>query len=126
MPLAPRATPLSFVLTADIDLAKAFYAGVLGLPMLGEDDFAVTFDLGGGARLRLTPVPAHAAGHHTVLGWAVPDIRRAMVELAARGVEFTIYQGFGQDESGVWSHGDTHVCWFRDPDGNVLSLTQFG
>ena len=126
MPLAPRATPVSFVLATDIDRSRGFYADVLGLPVLGEDDFAVTFDLGGGARLRLTPLPGHKAGAHTVLGWAVRDICAAMAELAARGVAFTIYPGFGQDDSGVWSHGDTHVCWFADPDGNVLSLTQFG
>ena len=91
------AAPVSFVLTANRATAKPFYAGALGLRMLAEDDFAVTFALGSGATMRLTDLPDHKALGHTVLGWAVPDIGAAVAELRARGVTFKVYDGFGQD-----------------------------
>ena len=121
------ANPVVFILTADRTRAKPFYAGALGLPILSEDDFAVTFDLGSGATIRLTDLPGHNAAEHTVLGWSVPDIRSSVAELKAKGVTFRIYEGFGQDADGVWSPpgGGARVAWFTDPDGNVLSLTQF-
>lgn len=127
MPI-PSAKPISFILTADRTRAKPFYAGALGLPIVGEDDFAVTFDLGSGPTIRLTDLPGHTPGEHTVLGWGVPDIHAAVAEFKARGVTFRIYEGFGQDEHGVWSApgGGARVAWFTDPDGNVLSLTQLG
>jgi catechol 2,3-dioxygenase-like lactoylglutathione lyase family enzyme len=122
------ADPVCFILTADRTRAKPFYAGALGLPILDEDDFAVTLDLGGGSVIRLTDLPEHVAAEHTVLGWSVTDIRAAVAELRAKGVTFRIYEGFGQDADGIWSPpgGGAQVAWFTDPDGNVLSLTQFG
>lgn len=128
MSLPGASTPLSFILTADRIRAKPFYAGVLGLKIIAEDPFAVTFDLGGGAAMRLTDLPGHEARDHTVQGWSVPDIRAAAADLKAKGVTFRIYEGFGQDEEGIWAApgGGVQVAWFTDPDGNVLSLTQFG
>ncbi len=122
-----NAKPVSFILTASRTRAKPFYAGALGLPILSEDDFAVTLDLGAGMTIRLTDLPGHKAADHTVLGWGVPDIQAAVAELKAKGVTFRIYDGFGQDADGVWTPpgGGARVAWFTDPDGNVLSLTQF-
>jgi predicted enzyme related to lactoylglutathione lyase len=119
--------PVSFVLTADRSRSKPFYAGALGLPILAEDDYAVTLGLAGGATLRLTDLPGHSGASHTVLGWAVADIRSAVAELRGKGITFTVYEGFGQDAEGIWSPpgGGPRVAWFTDPDGNVLSLTQF-
>jgi len=128
MRLLADAAPVSFILTADRARAKPFYAGALGLAIIAEDDFSVTFALAGGARLRLTDLPGHEAGEQTVLGWNVPDIAAAAAELRSRGITLRTYQGFGQDDSGIWTtpDGATKVAWFTDPDGNVLSLTQFG
>lgn len=126
MTIISAASPVSFILTADRARAKPFYVGVLGLPIVGEDDFAVTLGLGGGGIVRLTDLPGHEAQAHTVLGWNVPDIRAAVAELKAKGITFRIYEGFGQDADGIWSPpgGGAFVAWFTDPDGNVLSLTQ--
>ncbi len=88
--------------------------------------FAAVFDLNG-TMLRISTVETHQAGPSTVLGWDVPDIATAARALAAKGVTFNIYDGFGQDELGIWTApgADARVAWFKDPDGNVLSLTQF-
>ena len=128
MSLPANSPPLVFVLTADRAKAKPFYADVLGLRLLGEDDHAATFDIGNRTPMRLTDVPGHVGAPHTVLGWHVADIRAAMAALRAKGVEFKIYEGFGQDPEGVWSSpdGGAKIAWFTDPDGNGLSLTQFG
>lgn len=128
MSIPPNSAPLAFVLTANRAKSKPFYAHVLGLRVLGEDDHAVTFDLGNRTPLRLTQVMGHRGSGHSVLGWHVADLHGAMQALKAKGVTFKIYDGMGQDEQGVWASpdGGAKLAWFTDPDGNVLSLTQFG
>lgn len=128
MPLPIDAPPVCFIHTADIARTRPFYEHVLGLKLLGVDDHAVTFDLGNRTPMRLTIVPGHKASGHTVVGWHVRDIRAAMASLRESGVEFQIFDGFGQDADGVWQApgGGAKIAWFADPEGNGLSLTQFG
>ena len=73
-------------------------------------------------------MPGHTGSGHTVLGWHVSDIRCAVRDLVAKGVTFQLFDGFGQDADAIWSSpdGGAKVAWFTDPDGNGLSLTQFG
>lgn len=128
MSLPAAAAPLCFVITADRSRSKPFYANVLGLRVMGEDDHAVTFDLGNRTPMRLTTVEGYQSAGHTVLGWHVADIAAAVKALKAKGVQFKVYEGFGQDAEGIWRApgGGSAVAWFPDPDGNLLSLTQFG
>lgn len=128
MSLPTTAQPVVFVLTTNRAKAVPFYRDVLGLRLMGEDNHAATFDLGNRTPLRLTDVADHRASGHTVAGWHVQDLRAAMAALRGKGVEFQIYEGFGQDADGVWASpdGGAKIAWFRDPDGNGLSLTQIG
>ncbi|HVV93285.1 MAG TPA: hypothetical protein VHD15_07695 [Hyphomicrobiales bacterium] len=116
---------MSFIVARDREAARAFYGGVLGLPTAGEDEFALVYDMNG-TMLRISTVQDFAAQPHTVLGWEVPDIVAAVTALKARGVAFTVYDGMGQDELGIWTPpGSTaRIAWFLDPAGNNLSLTQ--
>ena len=116
---------VAFVGAADLDRARAFYEGVLGLPVTEWTDFACVFD-SGGTMLRVTAVPAVAQPGYTVLGWRVPDITAVVRELTGRGVTVLHFDGMQQDEDGIWTTpGGDRVAWFADPDGNTLSLTQF-
>lgn len=117
--------PITFLLVPERDAARAFYTDKLGLTAVSEDDFALVYDLGG-TMLRVSFVPDYAAHAHTVLGWRVDGIEAMVDALKARGVEFLIYDGFGQDERGIWSApgGGAKIAWFNDPFGNNLSLTQ--
>lgn len=126
MGLSSSAKAITFILTRDRPAAISFYRDVLGFRLVSEDMFAAVFDLNG-TMLRISTVETHQAGPSTVLGWDVPDIEEAARALKAKGVAFNIYDGFGQDELGVWTSpaADARVAWFKDPDGNVLSLTQF-
>ena len=119
------AKPMTFIVTRDRERSKEFYGGTLGFKLAYEDDFAAVFDLNG-IMLRISTVADHVAQHHTVLGWEVPDIAEAAKALRERGIAFKIYEGFGQDDLGIWSSpgGASKVAWFDDPDGNVLSLAQ--
>lgn len=128
MSIPANAAPVTFVITANRAAAKPFYADVLGLRVLGEDDHAVTFDAGNRTPLRLTTMPGYQSAGHTVLGWHVADLPAVMAALKAKGVAFKTYEGMGQDANGVWTSpdGGANLAWFTDPDGNVLSLTQFG
>jgi catechol 2,3-dioxygenase-like lactoylglutathione lyase family enzyme len=119
--------PVCFILTADMAAARGFYSDTLGLAETAEDPFAITYDLAG-TMLRLTQVEDHKAGPHTVLGWMVHDIDKVVDALAAKGVPCAIYDGFGQDERGIWTDpgSGTRIAWFHDPEGNNLSITQFG
>ena len=116
---------MTFIVTGDRARAKRFYGETLGFKQISEDDFAVVFDLNG-TMLRISTVSDHKPPAHTVLGWRVPDIEIAVRSLRAKGVTFTIYPGFGQDELGIWTApgSNNKVAWFPDPDGNNLSLAQ--
>ena len=122
-PAAAKAA--TFIITRDRAVAKKFYGETLGFKQVGEDDFAVVFDLNG-TKLRISTVKDHKPQMHTVLGWEVPDIVAAVKTLKAKGVKFNVYEGFEQDELGIWTPpGSTNkIAWFLDPDGNNLSLAQ--
>lgn len=128
MSLPTAAAPVCFILTADRAKSKPFYADVLGLRLLGEDAHAITFDLGNRTPMRLSDVPGHRGSGHPVVGWNVANIVETVRQLAAKGVKFEVYEGYGQDADGIWHSpdGGAKVAWFTDPDGNLLSLTQFG
>ncbi len=116
---------IAFASTTDLGRARPFYAGVLGLRLVEENTYACVFDAHG-TMLRITAVGEVAHPGYTVLGWRVDDIDDAVTQLALHGVTCTRYDGLEQDSHGVWStpNGD-RIAWFTDPDGNVLSLTQF-
>jgi catechol 2,3-dioxygenase-like lactoylglutathione lyase family enzyme len=118
-------TPIvAFVATTMPERAREFYANILGLQLISEDGFALMFNAGG-TRLRVAIVKELQPAGYTVLGWIVPDIRRSIQDLMKLGVEFRRYQGFGQDDLGIWtSPSGARVAWFGDPDGNTLSLTE--
>lgn len=122
-----KAAPVCFVLTADLARARRFYTDTLGLAETGEDPYAISYDLAG-TLLRLTAVEGHTASPHTVLGWQVDDIAATVDALAEKGVTCAVYEGFGQDARGIWTDpaSGTRIAWFFDPDGNNLSVTQFG
>jgi predicted enzyme related to lactoylglutathione lyase len=114
----------AFVPTTNSTRAKAFYKGVLGLTLLSEDNYALEFDANG-TLLRVTIVQEFSPQSFTVLGWNVPNIKEVIESLNKHGIKCNKYDFLEQDESGVWlSPGGSKVAWFRDPDGNVLSLTE--
>jgi catechol 2,3-dioxygenase-like lactoylglutathione lyase family enzyme len=122
-----RAAKLTaFAATAQPARARAFYEEVLGLPLLSEDRFALAFDAKG-VQLRVQKVEQFQPQPFTVLGWEVGSIRGAMDGLSRAGVVFERYAFLEQDEAGVWTApGGTKVAWFKDPDGNLLSLAESG
>jgi catechol 2,3-dioxygenase-like lactoylglutathione lyase family enzyme len=125
---------VAFAAVRDRDAARKFYRDTLGLRLMGEDQFAMVFDANG-TMLRISPVPDWTPPQFTVLGWEVADIVAAVKELRDAGVEFQRYPWMkGQDEMGIWTspsgadvaavHAGARVAWFKDPDGNVLSVSQ--
>ena len=115
---------VGFVGSTDLGRSRAFYEERLGLSLVSTGELACVFDCTG-TELRVTLVDSAAAAPYTVLGWNVPDIAGAVRDLAGRGVEFVRYPALQQDALGIWSApSGARVAWFRDPDGNTLSLTQ--
>ena len=116
---------VAFVPTKDTEKARAFYEGVLGLRFVKDDGFALVLDANGimvrVAKAQFTPAP------FTILGWQVSDIKKVVTGLQGKGVQFERFGFFEQDELGIWTAptGDM-VAWFKDPDGNVLSVSQHG
>ena len=116
---------MAFVATRDPNRAKKFYRDALGLPLISEDEFALVFDALG-TMLRVTRVQELAAAKYTVLGWHVRDIVQTAKDLQKANVTLQRYPGMQQDEVGIWtSPSGARVAWFKDPDGNTLSITQF-
>jgi catechol 2,3-dioxygenase-like lactoylglutathione lyase family enzyme len=116
---------IAFAATTDLAKARAFYEATLGLPVVDENAYACVFDAHG-TMLRITAVAEVAQPGYTVLGWRVTDISETVAHLESLDVVFARYDGIEQDAQGVWTtpNGD-RIAWFTDPDGNVLSLTEF-
>jgi catechol 2,3-dioxygenase-like lactoylglutathione lyase family enzyme len=114
---------VAFVPTKDTEKARAFYEGVLGLRFVKDDGFAMVMDANGimvrVAKAQFTPAP------FTILGWQVPEIEKMVEGLQAKGVRFERFGFFEQDALGIWTAptGDK-VAWFKDSDGNILSVSQ--
>ena len=116
---------VALVGVADLNRARDFYGGVLGLPVTDESPFAMVAD-SNGTMLRLTAVKTAVPAPYSVVAWKVGDIAAAVDELGRRGVPFVRYDSLVQDDRGVWTAPDgTKVAWFLDPDGNNLSVVQF-
>ncbi len=117
-------TPISFIATAKAVESRHFYEAVLNLKCISEDAFALVFDLGH-TTLRIQKVETVAEVNYTVLGWEVSDIRKSIESLSDNGVRFEKFSQLQQDDLGVWhSPSGALVAWFKDPDGNSLSLTE--
>jgi catechol 2,3-dioxygenase-like lactoylglutathione lyase family enzyme len=115
----------TLVWTADRARAQVFYSERLGLKPKGESLGALVYDVGGGD-LRISPVPSTEPSTHTVLGFAVEDIDGIVGQFEKRGLKAERFPNLQHDERGVFQAPDgTKVIWFRDPDGNLLSVVQY-
>ena len=116
---------IAIVMTSDGERAKRFYGETLGLRFVGDDGFAVIFDANG-VTLRVSTMEGFQPAAYGVLGWKVDDIAATAKALEAAGVPMERYPFFEQDELGIWTApgGVAKVAFFKDPDGNVLSITQ--
>jgi catechol 2,3-dioxygenase-like lactoylglutathione lyase family enzyme len=115
---------VAFVPTSDYARARAFFEGKLGLRFVSQDDFALVLDANG-LMLRVTKVRNHQPAEFTILGWEVKGIEEKVAALTKAGVSFERFGFLQQDAHGVWTApGGDKVAWFKDPDGNVLSLSE--
>ncbi len=115
---------IGFLVTQDYDAARAFYEGKLGFEFVSLDQFALAMKIGG-HQVRIVKIPNFTAARNTVLGWEVASIETAVDWLNSRGVATEKYPFVQDQERGIWSApGGAKVAWFKDPDGNVLSVSQ--
>ena len=118
---------VAFVPCLQPERVRPFYEETLGLRFVSQDTFAVVFEANGVMVrvVNVTGVPGHKPAPFTILGWLVTDIEDTVRALVGRGVEFQRYPGMEQDLLGIWSSpSGARVAWFKDPEGNVLSVTE--
>jgi len=115
---------VGFLLTKDYDKARAFFEGALGFQFVSVDQYALVMNAGG-TMIRIAKAQDFTPARNTVLGWEVQDIEAIVTWLKNRGVTFEKYPFVQDHELGIWTTptGDK-VAWFKDPDGNVLSVSQ--
>jgi catechol 2,3-dioxygenase-like lactoylglutathione lyase family enzyme len=115
---------IAFIPTRDAARARTFYEETLGLRFVSDDSFAIVMDANG-TMLRIARAGDYTPAPFTILGWQVDDIEAVVAQMAAKGVQFSLYPFLDQAASGIWSApGGAKVAWFLDPDGNTLSLSQ--
>jgi catechol 2,3-dioxygenase-like lactoylglutathione lyase family enzyme len=107
----------------DLDKARQFYGETLGLKTSTEYGL-MTLHLAGDRPTLVYPKPDHTPADYTILNFPVEDIDEAVDELGKRGVQLERYDGFGQDEKGIFREEGPYIAWFKDPAGNVLSVLQ--
>jgi catechol 2,3-dioxygenase-like lactoylglutathione lyase family enzyme len=105
----------------DVQKAREFYEGTLGLKVTEEND-ALTLHIAGDRPTFVYPRPDHTPAEYTILNFPVDDVEQAVDELTARGVQFEHYEGFEQDDKGIFRGDGPLIAWFKDPAGNVLSV----
>ncbi len=114
----------AMVATARPDDAATFYRDVLGLRLVEDTPFAIVFDAGG-RMFRVTKVQSFVPQPFSLLAWGVTGIDSVVMDLAVKGVTFERYEGLPQDNNGIWdAPGGARVAWFKDPDGNLLSVVE--
>ena len=117
--------PIIFLATTNSDRSRAFFEKLPGLKFVADEPYALVFQTGASI-LRISKVELVEAPPYTVLGWSVADIRAAIGALRKTGVTFERFGGMDQDSEGIWkSPSGALIAWFRDPEGHVLSLTQY-
>jgi catechol 2,3-dioxygenase-like lactoylglutathione lyase family enzyme len=107
----------------DIQKAKQFYGETLGL-RVSEQNGMLTLHIAGDRDTLVYPKEDHTPATFTILNFPVDDVDRTVEELTERGVRFERYEGFDQDEKGVFRGGGPLIAWFKDPAGNILSVIQ--
>jgi len=105
----------------DVSTAREFYEKTLGMTV-AEQNGMLQLTVAGGAQVLVYPKPNHEPASFTVLNFPVPDVDAAVDQLSSRGVSFLRYDGFDQDDKGVFRGGGPLIAWFTDPAGNVLSV----
>lgn len=115
---------VGFVPTKDYERARTFYAGKLGFDFVSLDQFALVVRVGG-HMIRIVKLPEFTPLQATILGWEVNDIAAVARWLQDRGVATEKFPFVQDRELGIWTapSGD-RVAWFKDPDGNILSVSQ--
>lgn len=123
------AAVIAFVPSRSPRKSRSFFEDTLGLEFVGEDAFAHVFDANG-VMVRVvdvSTVDSFAPASFTILGWGVDNIVKTVKALKKKGVTFDRYPGMDQDDLGVWtSPSGAKIAWFKDPDGNVLSVGEMG
>ena len=118
---------IAFVPTRDPAKARNFYEKILGLIFISEDPFALVFNAHG-TTLRIanvSEVSAFRPAPFTIVGWQVTNVSDTAGDLFKKGIRFERFPEMNQDTQGVWeSPSGARVAWFKDPDGNILSITQ--
>ena len=118
---------IAFVPTRDPARAQQFYESTLGLNFISADPFALVFNAHG-TTLRVADVSKvkdFRAAPFTIVGWQVTNVSDSVGDLEKKGVRFERFPGMDQDAQGIWqSPSGAKVAWFKDPDGNILSITQ--
>jgi catechol 2,3-dioxygenase-like lactoylglutathione lyase family enzyme len=114
---------VGFLTTTDYEKARAFYEDKLGFEFVSLDQFALALRAGKNM-IRITKAETFQPAQGTVLGWEVDDVKAVVLWLSSRGVLTEKYGFVPDQELGIWTvpSGD-QVAWFKDPDGNVLSLS---
>jgi catechol 2,3-dioxygenase-like lactoylglutathione lyase family enzyme len=107
----------------DVPKAREFYEGTLGLRVSDEGDMLV-LNLAGDRDTLVYPKPDFTPATYTILNFQVADVDEAVDELTRRGVRFERYEGFDQDEKGIFRGEGPNIAWFTDPAGNILSVIE--
>jgi catechol 2,3-dioxygenase-like lactoylglutathione lyase family enzyme len=111
----------------DLQKTRRWYEDVLGFTVTNDDPDGISYKSGSGV-FNLYPTEFAGTAQHTLIEWQVPDIEAIVDDLTSKGVTFEQYdmEGLKTDTKGIATFGDEKGAWFKDPEGNILSLWQAG
>ena len=119
-----RSNIIGFIPSTNLDVSNRFYSELLGLNQINNDEYAIEYKIKH-AKLRVAKVDKAPKASHTIFGWEVTDINSIVEDLKIKRIAFVFYDGMPQDENGIVTFPNGgKVVWIKDPDENVLSITQ--
>ena len=118
-----NATAVATVAVRDLARAKAFYGDILGFPLAQEAMGVATYKTGG-SKLFVYESAFYGTNKATSVTFPIEDVSAVAADLKAKGVSFEHYDNVPglRLEGDVYVGDGMEVAWFKDPDGNTLSI----
>jgi len=115
---------MAIIAVKDINKGKEFYGKTLGLKQVHDGEGGVAYESGGGQLFVYESKDNAGTNKATCIAFEVKDIEKVVEDLKSKDIKFEHYEGLGELQGDIHIWGSMKAAWFKDPDGNIISIDQ--